>query len=359
MLLEVSRSDVQRMESFRSSSDYSSAASSAYSPYWRHHSARISTSVMHDSAATAKVEVAGDSGFYIPPPLRPRQSLQKVKGLAGRSIEALRVAYEIIVHQGPRSPVWPSFDRAYSQAISEIPGIEATVLCGRPFPRCAHDVRLAYEAWSRRRVTPHILLAYYFLGLLLAHGSLGHSRKNVLEVGPGSGNLASLILHYFPDAKVTLVDLPETMQLSFFYLRSLFPNRLHLLPNELSIPGAKGANCTFLTPAQLGVLSDTSIDLAVNIHSFQEMLYPQIDAYFSTFDRVLAHGGHSLIVNRAEKSPTPMEVSSDGSDCIRFGEYPWPTSWRDRLYLTSAFHRLVQPDNVFIRVSVKEGVGVG
>lgn len=68
MLLEVSRSDVQRMESFRSSSDYSSAASSAYSPYWRHHSARISTSVMHDSAATAKVEVAGDSGFYIPPP---------------------------------------------------------------------------------------------------------------------------------------------------------------------------------------------------------------------------------------------------------------------------------------------------
>jgi len=184
----------------------------------------------------------------------------------------------------------------------------------------------------------------------MKQASLPSRPLSILEIGPGNGNQASLFLNYFPGTRITLVDLPETLQISFLYLRSLFPHLEFVLPHEVTTERLMTADVVFLTPDQIDLVPDGSVDIGINVHSFQEMLMPQIAKYFTLLERVTCSGGYVFVVNRSEKMPNPEEKSIDGVGCVRFAEYPWVKTWNDKLHVTSPFHLLVQADNVMIRL---------
>ena len=91
----------------------------------------------------------------------------------------------------------------------------------------------------------------------------------------------------------------------------------------------------YFTPDQVE-LPDNSVDIYINVTSFQEMNRSIVAEYFDLMERTLAPGGMFLCVNRLEKRGASDE------DILRFEEYPWPKT---------GFETLVDEEDLVSRVS--------
>jgi len=177
----------------------------------------------------------------------------------------------------------------------------------------------------------------------------------VLEIGGGNGNFTSILYHDWAPLRVILVDLPETLAIAIPFLSSLFPEAKIIMPHE--VKADKGAlsgtfDFAFLTVDQLEIIADNSVELAINCHSFQEMTGEQIEQYFTLVQRVCREEAFFFVANRVEKIPC-------GPDSLtveqlvppnRFAEYPWNPKNQKLFYEISRLHRLVQLDDVSIRL---------
>ena len=146
----------------------------------------------------------------------------------------------------------------------------------------------------------------------------GRPPRSILEVGAGYGRSAYALLHAYPGAHYTIVDIEPALSLSRWYLSELFP------PERL----------TFVRPDDVGQLSDGSFDLAVSISSLQEMTNEQIVHYLRLFDRVAA-GGHVYLKQWTKKRNRENDVD------FRFETMPvgdaWEPEWRRRCPVQTDF----------------------
>ncbi|MBI3554042.1 MAG: putative sugar O-methyltransferase [Elusimicrobia bacterium] len=111
------------------------------------------------------------------------------------------------------------------------------------------------------------------------------------EIGAGYGRLADLVLRVMPNASFLIVDLPESLLLSQYYLTALHAKTAAALYPEssealagLGKPG--GPRLVFALPHQLQSVPANSIDVLVNVYSFMEMGRAQIDRYFQLADDI-------------------------------------------------------------------------
>ena len=354
MKLSISRDLATRLQSFQSSPCFAlDKTSLSYSPYWIHHAEeiRVDLDVPSDSLL-ASVTVTGDSGFYFPkpPPTVGSKAIVAFRGLLSRLKRASKIWVSVSLRNGPDYPISVSYTKAFDSCQMSNKSFTNMGPDIVTFPNSADAVIKEFGFWSGRESNDHILIAYYFLKILDIFSALPKEGCSYLEIGAGNGNLASLVMHYFPSVKIIIVDLPETLQLSICYLGSMYPDRCFALPNEVEERGIGSADCTFLSPEQVHLIPDSSVGLGVNIHSFQEMTAQQINLYFLLFARTLNSSGKIFIANRVEKAPVPSEDPSFDGYVNRFSDYPWPPEWEDVFYRNSPFHRLVQTDNIFIRL---------
>ena len=140
------------------------------------------------------------------------------------------------------------------------------------------------------------------------------------------------------------------------YLNSnLFPEASIKLPNEIENDNnilEDKIDFMFLTPNQLDCIKADSVDLAININSFQEMKHKQVDVYFDFIQRVVNHSGYFFTVNRIEKIPCddyPFEIEQ-AEPPIRFFEYPWNKMNKILINEVSRLHRLAQLHDIGIRL---------
>ncbi|MEX0663491.1 MAG: putative sugar O-methyltransferase [Acidimicrobiia bacterium] len=131
---------------------------------------------------------------------------------------------------------------------------------------------------------------------------------HIVEVGGGYGRSAYGLLHAFPDARYTIVDIEPAASISRWYMNELAPGRV-----------------VVISPEQALELDDGAFDLAVSISSLHEMRLDQIDGYLSLFDRVGAGGVVYL------KQWTRWDNPVDGVRA-EFADYPIPSRWRRLLY---------------------------
>lgn len=133
----------------------------------------------------------------------------------------------------------------------------------------------------------------------------GEQPRSILEVGAGYGRTAFALLHAFPEATYTIVDIEPALSISKWYLGQLFrPDRLR-----------------FVRPDEAESLADGSADLVVAVSSLHEMTSEQVARYLDLFDRV-ARGG-LVYLKQWERWTNP----EDGIT-LDFGEYPIPSRWR-------------------------------
>jgi len=133
----------------------------------------------------------------------------------------------------------------------------------------------------------------------------GRAPRSILEVGAGYGRTAYALLSIFPEARYIIADIPPAIDISRWYLTSLFP----------------AGRLEFLRPDEVDDLGRGSVDLALSISSLQEMTPEQVDGYLRLFDRVAAGG--TIFLKQWDRWQNP----EDGVE-MRFDDYPFPARWR-------------------------------
>ena len=132
----------------------------------------------------------------------------------------------------------------------------------------------------------------------------GSIPQTIPEIGAGYGRTAYGLMHLYPRATYTIVDIPPAIEISEWYLSQLFP------PERLR----------FVTPREAVDIPVGSVDLALSISSLQEMTREQVADYLRMLDRIAESGTVYLKQWISWRNPVDDIV-------LRFDDYPIPGRW--------------------------------
>lgn len=124
-----------------------------------------------------------------------------------------------------------------------------------------------------------------------------HAINTIIEIGGGYGNLAHKIMTTLGDVqRYVILDLPETIEIQYYYLKSLFPDKK-------IIKGCPSPHEPFdfaLVPGwEMQQLTDwIKPDLIINMRSFGEMPPPVMKSYFDWIQEISHTGTFFYTVNR-------------------------------------------------------------
>ena len=133
-------------------------------------------------------------------------------------------------------------------------------------------------------------------------------REVILDIGCGFGGSARLLSAYTPNACQILLDLPETLFLTAYYLKYNFPNKKIALLEDIYPyldnldEVIKEYDFIIIPPFVLDHLKENSIDLVVNASSLAFMSKEYLDYYLKETKRVLKGGGYFYSLNTTEDS---------------------------------------------------------
>lgn len=349
---------IKRYQEFLNSKEYKDIPNFSKSEYWDYHSELIDIKISGN-----KIKLTGCSGFYIPPLKKPTvlkiskriikvmknpylliSFLKEKIGMHANEISLLNYydAFNKVLNHDPITDPDLSPHRINFKKLKEKNGILSSV----------NEIKSDYFG-RKYKVNDQIVRAYYYFNILNGYMDLKGIHK-ILEIGAGNGNLISIIHHKVSNCNIIDVDLPETLSHCILFIKDLFPEARILMPNEARDKNFNNYDFIFLTPNQIDLIENDSIDLAINISSFQEMTHQQIQIYFDLIQSCCAHGSYFLCGNRVEKIPSGEApfVKECQNPPNRFSEYPWNDANDILIYEICRFTRLVQLDNAFIRLEI-------
>lgn len=141
----------------------------------------------------------------------------------------------------------------------------------------------------------------YYLASYVNKQMVGEvNNKNILEIGAGLGNFASILMDMNNVNQYVIVDLPEMIQNSSISIHALYPD----LPLYFIYPGSEIKHdpnkkaVYFCVPEMLDKINSNTFDSAINIDSFQEMNEGQVNTYLEFVQRVVKHDGIFTNLNR-------------------------------------------------------------
>lgn len=114
-------------------------------------------------------------------------------------------------------------------------------------------------------------------------------KKNILEIGAGSGRTSQAILTFNKDLKYTICDIPPALFISYKRLKNVFRNKkiglLYSLNEGELINEIKNYDISFIMPHQLNFFKNKIFDLTIAIDCIHEMDKETIKKYFYNINR--------------------------------------------------------------------------
>jgi putative sugar O-methyltransferase len=150
----------------------------------------------------------------------------------------------------------------------------------------------------------------------------------VADIGAGWGRMGYVLKRANPRLTYVVFDLPEVLLVSSTYLPRLLPAERHLSYPESRMLGTLSRDslskwgCVFLAAQDLERCEDKSIDIAINIASFQEMTRQQLSLYFNSIERKVRSALYSLQLWKASTH------AYDLGEVAGIHDYPIPPHWR-------------------------------
>jgi putative sugar O-methyltransferase len=329
------------------------------SEYWELHASEVKISIKLDT-----VEAKGKSGFYAPSKRSLFFTIKKLVLFIANPLELILRVKRVIgipVNGIKHLSYFTAFNKTMTSDVISQPQLSSSRInysslvknefIYKSVKECQED----YDKVSNgKKFSDHILIAYYYLNIFNAYTNLQSVPKSViLEIGGGNGNLSSVIKWHSKQSTVIDVDLPETISHAILYIADLFPEAKILMPHEAQSGGDFSSyDFVFLTPPQIHLIEDESIDLSINCHSFQEMTHTQINEYFEHIQRVSKNNAYFFTANRTEKIPSG-EGSFEKETKVppnRFSEFPWQSPNEILIHEICRLFRLVQLDSIFNRL---------
>ncbi|MBU0457436.1 MAG: putative sugar O-methyltransferase [Nanoarchaeota archaeon] len=142
----------------------------------------------------------------------------------------------------------------------------------------------------------------------------------ICEIGTGYGRLANIFLQVMPKCHYVLVDLPESLFVAYYHLSKVFGNSIKKYeesrerkecPRDFFLE----KKATFLLAQDFDKIKLKSVDLFINIDSFQEMT-PQIVKDY--FDKIIKHNGKFLYLKNSIDPGTNL-IDTDN---FKLEDYP-------------------------------------
>lgn len=119
-----------------------------------------------------------------------------------------------------------------------------------------------------------------------------------VEIGAGAAVNVSLMKNVHK-AKFIIIDLPDTIFVSYLYLKTLFNGLKIALPNDVDGElNFDQYDVIYLCPHQLDLIQDDMFDCAFNFSSFQEMPIEVVNNYVTLLERILKRGGYFVSCNQ-------------------------------------------------------------
>jgi len=156
-------------------------------------------------------------------------------------------------------------------------------------------------------LTYNTLKTVYFFDKLLKNCGLSHHPElSIFEIGAGTANLAVLFGVHSLCKNYYIVDLPEMLLPASYELYKYLPDAKQFLPSEVGHEeeirlDPDRINYILLTPDQISLIPDNSMDLVINIESFGEMEQPVANKYVAAMYRVLRKNGYLFSANRESR----------------------------------------------------------
>ena len=114
-------------------------------------------------------------------------------------------------------------------------------------------------------------------------------KKNILEIGAGSGRTSQAILTFNKDLKYTICDIPPALFISYERLKNVFRNKkiglLYSLNEDELINEINNYDISFIMPHQLNFFKNKNFDLTIAIDCIHEMDKETIKKYFYNINR--------------------------------------------------------------------------
>lgn len=174
-------------------------------------------------------------------------------------------------------------------------------------------------ALKNQSVSGNFLRQIYYTYRLLKH--LNKAPSVILEIGGSYGLLAYIWKMLFPQSKVLIVDIPETILLQYYFLRNACPKLSlgHLSnpinKNEEKVTISDLPDVTLVECNSLNLL-DIKTDVVLALASLQEMSAKVVDTYTGWMQKNIAEDGLFYMYScygmdpESYKSPTQIQIES-------------------------------------------------
>jgi len=144
---------------------------------------------------------------------------------------------------------------------------------------------------------------------IIKHVPFSTERRNViLDIGVGFGGSTRILSYYTPNTTQILLDLPETLFLTAYYLKYNFPHKKIALLEDI-YPYLDNLDeiieeydFIIIPPFVLDHIKAKSIDLVINASSLAFMSKEYLDYYLKEIKRVLKNNGYFYSLNTTENS---------------------------------------------------------
>lgn len=115
--------------------------------------------------------------------------------------------------------------------------------------------------------------------------------NRIVEIGPGYGRNAYVIMNLHPQVKYFFIDVPPSLYMAQKYLATLFPERSSFFVQDFESfsdvqEEIEQASMVFLLPHQMELLPADFFDLSISISNLGEMTKFQISEYAKQIGRV-------------------------------------------------------------------------
>lgn len=147
-------------------------------------------------------------------------------------------------------------------------------------------------------------LRYLYLLSQIQKFNLLDNNSIWLDVGSYYGGLQGLVRKYYPGSTLILVDFKHQLMRSFIYLKNLYPNAAHILPDEIvkmkAVNNYKGS-ILYVDVNKFELIDSLKVDLVTNFFSLGEMKKTTFNNYVKS--KIFTNSKSIYYANRIFSSP--------------------------------------------------------